>query len=96
MKEILFTCVIYATTVYQCKQREVLGFVCPKSCCDMIRTIPPWFQVLNQLVLNLFSVWGRLYNNSFVQNYVSCTFTLLLLEISDIQFKFICTFDCIS
>ena len=60
-KEIIFTCVIYDTTVYHQSECDITGFAWLESCCDLVRGITTWFQVLGQIVMNILPVWGRSY-----------------------------------
>ena len=58
MKEILFNCVTYAATVYHQSEREVPEFVCRKFFYDLVWSIPTWFQVIDQLVINIYPKQG--------------------------------------
>ena len=55
VKEILFTCVIYFTTVYPLPEHDILGFACTESCCDMVRVIHTCFVVFDKIVMHISS-----------------------------------------
>ena len=65
VKSIVFTCVIYYETLYHQSERNIPNFLCRESCCDLGRSIPTWFQVLGQIVMHIFPVWGRSYIHLF-------------------------------
>ena len=96
LKEILFTCVIYAATFYHHSECGVPGFVCPNSCCDLGRGGLTWFQVFDKLEMDIFSCLGQVVPSFFVQACLSYTFPLIVLELCDIQCKFICDFEWMS
>ena len=69
-KEIVFTCIVYATTVYHQIESKVSDFVCPKYYCDLGRGIPTWFQVLDQMVMHIFSALGKVIHPFVLYKYV--------------------------
>ena len=55
VKEIVFTCAIYSTTVYPLPEHDILGFACTESCCDMVRVIHTCFVVFENIVMHISS-----------------------------------------
>ena len=66
------------------------------SWCDLGRGIPIWFQVLDRIVMYIFPVWGISYICFFKQAYVSCTCPQIILVLSDLKWKYICTYAWMS
>ena len=56
VKEIVFTCVIYAATISLQSERDIPNFALLEYCCDLGRAIPTRFQVLCQMVIIFFPV----------------------------------------
>ena len=58
LKEIVLTCVVYATNVYHKSEYDIHGFSFPESCCDSVTCICALFQVLGQLVIHIPPLFG--------------------------------------
>ena len=56
VKQIVFTCVIYATTLYHQSERDIPIFALLESCYDLVRDIPTWFQVLGQILMHILPI----------------------------------------
>ena len=59
VKEILFTCVIYAANFYHQSECDIPDFECSKCCCDLDMGIITWFTVIDNIVMNLFPYLGH-------------------------------------
>ena len=73
VKEIVFTCVIYAANISQPSGSDITDFASPESCCNLSRSIPTYFQVLGQIVIIFLLVWVRPYTRLFWTSGVSYT-----------------------
>ena len=92
LNEIVFTSVIYATTLYQNSKCDITDFAWIEYCCDLVRGIPTCFQVLDQLVAHIFPVWGRSSIFFFGKFCISFIFTIMVLVLSELQCRCICTY----
>ena len=91
LKVIVFTSVIYATTVYHQSERNIPIFVLLDSCFDLGRFIPTWFQVICLIGMHIYVFEANRTSVCFWKAYVSCTFQWIILGLSEPKYKCICT-----
>ena len=91
LKVIVFTPVIYATTVYHQSERNIPIFVLLDSCCNLGRFIPTWFQVIGHIGMHIYVFEENRTSVCFGQACPSCTFPWIILGLSEQKYKSTCT-----